>query len=219
MRIVSRAALVVSGLVIACGLTAGLSSAGPGDKSPQAKQPTLEERKAELQAYLQQGTSGGGQPPTVAVGGVKYSVLSLEFNNADDCKYFDAKDDGIYVLTRFQQFAEIMYRQDDKKAEAKVVSCIPLFRWYDWAADDVTAPPVEPVRKVTEAQNRDIESVVRGGLDGLTGKGVIIAVLDTGIDFRHPDFIADDGSSRLLSFWDTTEVWKDIGRASCRERV
>lgn len=33
---------------------------------------------------------------------------------------------------------------------------------------------------------------------GLTGKGTIVAVLDRGIDYRHPDFINPDGTSRIL---------------------
>ena len=36
----------------------------------------------------------------------------------------------------------------------------------------------------------------------LTGKGVIVGVIDTGIDFRHPDFINPDGTSRILAIWD-----------------
>lgn len=36
----------------------------------------------------------------------------------------------------------------------------------------------------------------------LTGKGVIVGVIDTGIDFRHPDFIKPDGTSRILAIWD-----------------
>lgn len=37
---------------------------------------------------------------------------------------------------------------------------------------------------------------------GLTGKGVIVAVIDSGIYWKHPDFIAPDGSSRILALWD-----------------
>src|SRR5580700_12277045 len=143
--------------------------AGPqDDNKPRHVMPTLDEQKTEMRAFLQQGTSGAGEPPAVDVGGLRYSVLSLEFNNADDCKYFDATQDGVYVLTRFQQFAEIMFQQDDKKAYNKVVSCIPLLRWYDWAADDVAAPPVEPCRTLAPPGIRDVETVVRGDIDGLT---------------------------------------------------
>lgn len=36
----------------------------------------------------------------------------------------------------------------------------------------------------------------------LTGKGVLIAVIDSGIDYLHPNFQAPDGTSRILYLWD-----------------
>lgn len=40
---------------------------------------------------------------------------------------------------------------------------------------------------------------------GFTGKGVIVGVIDTGIDWRHDDFIKPDGASRILYLWDMTD--------------
>lgn len=37
---------------------------------------------------------------------------------------------------------------------------------------------------------------------GATGAGVIVGVVDDGLDFRHPDFLSADGTTRLLSLWD-----------------
>jgi subtilisin family serine protease len=42
------------------------------------------------------------------------------------------------------------------------------------------------------------------GWSGLTGRGVIVGVFDTGIDYRHEDFRHPDGYSRLLGLWDQT---------------
>lgn len=39
---------------------------------------------------------------------------------------------------------------------------------------------------------------------GLRGNGVLVAVIDSGIDISHPDFINDDGSSKILYLWDQT---------------
>ena len=39
---------------------------------------------------------------------------------------------------------------------------------------------------------------------GLRGEGVIIGIIDSGIDYTHPDFINADGSSRILYIWDQT---------------
>ena len=38
----------------------------------------------------------------------------------------------------------------------------------------------------------------------LTGRGTIIAFIDTGIDYRNPVFQNPDGSSRILAIWDQT---------------
>lgn len=36
----------------------------------------------------------------------------------------------------------------------------------------------------------------------LTGKGTVIAILDSGVDYIHPDFRNADGSTRILAYWD-----------------
>ena len=36
----------------------------------------------------------------------------------------------------------------------------------------------------------------------LTGKGTAIAILDSGVDYKHPDFRNADGSTRILAYWD-----------------
>ena len=35
-----------------------------------------------------------------------------------------------------------------------------------------------------------------------SGKGVIIAIIDSGIDYLHPDFINEDGTTKIISIWD-----------------
>ena len=39
----------------------------------------------------------------------------------------------------------------------------------------------------------------------LYGQGVLVAVIDTGIDYRHPAFLFNDGTSRILTMWDQTD--------------
>ena len=43
---------------------------------------------------------------------------------------------------------------------------------------------------------------VQGGREGLTGRGVLVGIVDSGIDYTHPDFCNEDGTSRILSIWD-----------------
>ncbi len=38
----------------------------------------------------------------------------------------------------------------------------------------------------------------------LTGKGILIGIIDSGIDYAHPDFINPDNTSRIIGLWDQT---------------
>jgi len=72
----------------------------------------------------------------------------------------------------------------------------------------VTPPPPPNTSRSKLLSQAIPEKIVRGGYKGLTGKNVVIAVLDTGIDFRNPDFISYDSNgiptSRITYLWDTT---------------
>ena len=44
-----------------------------------------------------------------------------------------------------------------------------------------------------------------GGVDtAYTGKGVVVGIVDQGIDFNHPDFKFPNGKTRVLRYWDHT---------------
>lgn len=48
--------------------------------------------------------------------------------------------------------------------------------------------------------------------DDLTGEGCIVAVIDSGIDYAHPDFRNADGTTRILSLWDQTIPFGTVPR-------
>ncbi len=43
-----------------------------------------------------------------------------------------------------------------------------------------------------------------GGRENLSGTGVLVAIIDSGIDYSHPDFRNPDGTTRILNLWDQT---------------
>lgn len=47
-------------------------------------------------------------------------------------------------------------------------------------------------------------NVVKESPYDLSGEGVLVACVDSGIDFRHMDFRNADGSTRLAALWDQT---------------
>ncbi|MEX1191250.1 MAG: S8/S53 family peptidase [Brumimicrobium sp.] len=68
------------------------------------------------------------------------------------------------------------------------------FEYNPPVALDDTARVLHNVNKV-----HDGESPL---LTAYTGKGVIIGVIDQGLDHNHPDFIDQNGNTRVLRYWD-----------------
>lgn len=73
------------------------------------------------------------------------------------------------------------------------------------------APEVEYVEKpkrlyfaVREGKQASCITPLQGANYAMTGKDVILAVLDSGIDYSHPDFRNKDGSTRILALYDET---------------
>jgi subtilisin family serine protease len=63
--------------------------------------------------------------------------------------------------------------------------------------------PKNLVSNLKEAINMSCVGIAQSELSyKLTGKGVIVAVADSGIDYTHPDFRNPDGTTRILSIWD-----------------
>ena len=64
-----------------------------------------------------------------------------------------------------------------------------------------------PSRVYTEVANGRREACVtalQARNPGLTGSGVLVAIIDSGIDYTHPDFRKEDGTTRIVALWDQT---------------
>lgn len=87
-----------------------------------------------------------------------------------------------------------------------------VVRIYQSRIDEfVRLPQIEYVEKpkrlffaVYQAQAVSCINVVKEAPYHLRGKGVLVACVDSGIDFRHPDFRNPDGTTRLAALWDQT---------------
>ncbi len=135
-----------------------------------------------------------------AMGSQSYRVFHLEFKDAASAQTFQVQ--GVSVFNRFDRFLDV-FVEPDRAILRKMVSA-PGLRWAD-GAGQVKAPPPPQINEVPARALS--EEIVRGGLAGLTGKGVVLAVVDTGVDITHPDFVTLDSSgqpvSRFEYFWDT----------------
>lgn len=68
----------------------------------------------------------------------------------------------------------------------------------------------EPDRTVSPGPGGSLATGEGGGT--LTGRGTAIAILDSGVDYRHPDFCTADGATRILTYWDQTLDYDGMNR-------
>lgn len=68
----------------------------------------------------------------------------------------------------------------------------------------------EPDRTVSPGPGGSLTTGEGGGT--LTGRGTAIAILDSGVDYRHPDFCTADGATRILTYWDQTLDYDGMNR-------
>lgn len=69
-----------------------------------------------------------------------------------------------------------------------------------------------------------ISTVRRDSVYGLTGRGVLLGIIDSGINYSHPDFRNEDGTTRIAYIWDQTiegapPVGFDRGTQYTREQI
>jgi subtilisin family serine protease len=114
---------------------------------------------------------------------------------------------GAHVFCHFKQFLDVYLARNDQGVAA--LKAITGFEGYfaHEGTSDVTVPPPPKTRPGPRLRGSiNADAIVRGPVLGLSGKGVIVAILDTGIDFHNEDFIkVENGKrvSRLLYYWDT----------------
>lgn len=76
---------------------------------------------------------------------------------------------------------------------------------YDYSeVEHIETPKILSLNLLQEITQSCISAVKSPNQFDLTGKGTAIAIVDSGIDYTHPDFINDDGTSRIVALWDQT---------------
>jgi minor extracellular serine protease Vpr len=160
--------------------------------------------REEISAITRSASASAGQinaPAVQAISpGATSLVLNVEFTS--EAARLKFKLAGATVFAAAGPFAEMFVKPTDEVIEALVN--VPGIRRIEPETPIKLPPP--PVLLAGVASRGLSEQIVSGGISGLTGKGVIFAILDSGLDFRNADFVDMNGllpRSRLLYFWDT----------------
>ena len=138
----------------------------------------------------------GGANPTVSIAVTTTAGTDMSSLAASGMKVYLKLGDTVY--------GEIPVRSLGDLADAKTITAIQAVK--------SAAPPEVP--KENESAFLEGDSSRGAGPVSpkplanefnkatLTGKGVIVGVIDTGIDWRHKDFINPDGTTRIIAIWD-----------------
>lgn len=124
-------------------------------------------------------------------GNISEFEKDLKENNIVNYIILNAKIAGLYVNDDFEE--EIF----------RTINSI-----YDWTA---SIPMSSLIDMDGNPENGDRPRVV-SGVDYIdknpyispSGKNNIIVIIDSGINYLHPDFIKDDNTTRIISIWDQT---------------
>ena len=74
----------------------------------------------------------------------------------------------------------------------------------NWPEVEYIEKPKRLYFQIVQGKRASCMSQVQMPPLGLTGRGVLVGIVDSGIDFRHPVFIKSDGTSRIRYLWDQT---------------
>ena len=75
------------------------------------------------------------------------------------------------------------------------------------AEEDIITSMEKPKRlfyEVDMGKRASCITTLQTRFPSLTGKGVLVGLIESGIDYAHPDFRKPDGSSRIVALWDQT---------------
>ena len=117
------------------------------------------------------------------------------------------------------EYVELLVRFKDKSAPKPAY--ITVKREYNTCCKiKVKSEDLEKLRNDDLVERIEFEPVLKPKLDfavksvkhdvtkteGFTGKGVIVAIIDSGIDITHKSFRKKSGNTRILSYWDQSNI-------------
>lgn len=78
--------------------------------------------------------------------------------------------------------------------------------------------------QVNQGRTASCINPVQSGNYNLFGEGVLVAIIDSGVDYSHPDFRNEDGTTRIVALWDQTIKGSppegfDIGTLYTRDQI
>lgn len=127
--------------------------------------------------------------------------------------------DGTNIRERVVSLGGI-YKYQQGKYHAVIVPCASVKELAEWSGtrriDYQFGNPT--VLNDTNRRVNNIDSIYNGDLpllQGYSGEGVLMGIIDGGLDHNHPDFQFSDGRTRVLRYWKQHDPF-DAGRTPAK---
>ena len=131
----------------------------------------------------------------------------------ESCEKSIVSEETVDFITRFDGNVENLIRNSNTDCFQIIgssfavvyypVSEINVYRQRE--TDFSSIPQLYGLLDVAGAESSGVGRVRRQNELGLLGQGVLVGFIDTGIDYTHPAFRYEDGSSKIVAIWDQTK--------------
>ncbi|MGE0127425.1 MAG: S8 family serine peptidase [Blastocatellales bacterium] len=116
---------------------------------------------------------------------------------------------GFRVRARIGDIAVLGVAADDLSRLAEVAPVEAIFSSFYSFPEKLRVERIATRGRMLRAMNDAANIAVRANearaMHGVTGRGVIVGVIDSGLDWRHGDFRKPDGSTRIKFMWDVSD--------------
>lgn len=133
----------------------------------------------------------------------KSADLSIGFDAADETWEVIVKHTGNLLSLQENypqvQFIELLNNYGILRLPESLIDTI--------VSEDIITYMEKPKQlfyEIADGKRAACITTVQTRIPGLSGRGTIVCVIDSGIDYTHPDFRNPDGSTRILALWDQT---------------
>ena len=132
-------------------------------------------------------------------------IIKLSDDSEGGCKEIEAK--GFHLRARFGDVAvaDIAFEDLPKLAMLGAVKNIQAAKYKTILREQSSAFSLQPSAFINDSANTAINAPQARTNFNVNGSGVIVGMIDSGIDWRHQDFRTADGKTRIKALWDMSD--------------
>lgn len=142
-------------------------------------------------------------------------ILRQDFNGSVDCHQVITSDNYVDFYRRFVGDIEEVAKEEGAECAQRLFEDWVIFhkkmdpsdcmKFY-LNSEYIAIPNLYGISSTSSMEAAGIGPILGSKVLDITGNGIIVAVIDTGIDYTHEAFRYEDNTSKILSIWDQTEA-------------